>query len=270
MEVRIKKNHLIIFAAFCLVIIFVVLLGRSKLLTLASADNDDQPLTSNTKVLGTKVANKYDLVEPSPVDSNYIVPDTQAPHDEITISHTVQPGDSLAAIGAKYHADPQTIIDYPYNSIGNDLKLKVGQVIIIPNGSIDNPAPTPAIPTSTGQFAWPTTGNISQYASWWHPGAIDIAAPIGTPIRAVYNGRVIKVEKLTTGYGWHVITDHEDGLTSLYAHMSEIKVEQGQTISKDDVIGLVGSTGRSTGPHLHFEVKRGTTYVDPMTLLQGQ
>lgn len=257
-----------------MVILSVVLLGRSKFLTLASADNNDTPLTQNTKVLGAKITDPYTLTEPTtiPRTSAYQSASISGslPHNEITISHTVSKGDSLSSIATRYHADPQTIIDYPYNNFGEDLTLKVGQVIIVPNGSIDNPAATPAIPTGTGQFTWPVRAYASQYASWWHPGSIDIAAVVGTPVKAADNGRVATVEKLTTGYGWHVILDHEDGLASLYGHMSEIKVEVGQIVSKGDVIGLVGSTGRSTGPHLHFEVKRGTTYVDPMSLLPAQ
>lgn len=266
MEFKIKKNHLLITACTILLFVSIVVVSKSNLLAVAGSEDNDSLLAKNGRVLAAKKSS-YDLIEPSPVAENYIVPDTQSPHNEITIAHTVQKGDSLAAIANKYHADPQTIIDYPYNSISDDLTLKTGQVIIVPNGFIDNPPASPIPARGTGQFAWPAAGNISQYASWWHPGAIDIAAEMGTPIKAADNGKVIKVEKASTGYGWHVILDHEDGLTSLYAHMSKINVEVGQNVSKGDLLGSVGSTGRSTGFHLHFEVHKDGKPIDPMTLL---
>lgn len=190
----------------------------------------------------------------------------------VTISHTVKEGDTLQSIAEKYHADAQTIADFPNNGLKNSLQLQVGQILIIPNGYVDDQMapPPPPIAHGTGQFSWPAIGTITQYAYSWHSGSIDIAIPLLTPVHAADDGKVVTVEHLTTGYGVHVIIDHGDGLTSLYGHLTQTNMVVGQGIRKGDVLGLSGSTGHSTGPHLHFEVRRGSAPVDPMTLLPSQ
>jgi murein DD-endopeptidase MepM/ murein hydrolase activator NlpD len=193
-----------------------------------------------------------------------------ASYQPVTISHTVEEGDTLQSIASTYHADPQTIVDYPPNEIGENITLSLGQVLIIPNGYIDTPPPIIPVAKGSGIFSWPTKGVISQYAFWWHPGAIDIANSIGTPIYSAYSGRIIKVENFTTGYGKHVVVEHTDGYTTLYAHMLDINVVVGQTVNQGTRLGSIGSTGRSTGPHLHFEVRKNGEAVDPMTLLPSK
>jgi murein DD-endopeptidase MepM/ murein hydrolase activator NlpD len=94
-----------------------------------------------------------------------------------------------------------------------------------------------------------------------HTG-IDLAVPLGTPVRAALDG-VAHVIVSTTGYGLHVILDHGDGLTTLYAHLESVGVHDGDDVLADDVVGLAGSTGNSTGPHLHFEVRRDGVAEDP-------
>lgn len=96
-----------------------------------------------------------------------------------------------------------------------------------------------------------------------HSG-IDFTAPIGTPIQATGNGRVIKAEYDRVGYGNHVIIDHGFGYTTLYGHMSQILVKEGQEITKGQTIGKIGNTGTSTGPHLHYEVRVKDEPVDPI------
>lgn len=229
--------------------------------------------TQGGKVLAAdsvKARNPYDLIDGSESaaqtsDSSQSIESYQP----VTISYTVKEGDTLYSIAQKYHADPQTIVDFPNNNLTDSIQLTVGQILIIPNGYIDDSQkpPPPPIAHGTGEFAWPAHGVITQYAYYWHPGALDIAIPLGTEVKAADDGTVKTVEHLTTGYGVHVIIDHGDGLTSLYGHLSEIKVVQGQGIKKGELIGLSGSTGHSTGPHLHFEVRRGGKPVDPMTLL---
>lgn len=238
--------------------------------------------TDNT----TSAKSSYDLVEPDGASAQggssqeSLAQGDMAPsptgsitdYQPVTISYTVKSGDTVYTIAEKYHADPQTIIDYPYNDIGDDLNVRPGQILIIPNGYVDDTAKPlpPPIANGSGQFAWPAHGVITQYAYFWHPGAIDIGIPLRTEVRAADDGTVVKVEHLTTGYGIHVIISHGGGLTSLYAHLTEAKVVVGQGISKGDLVGLSGSTGRSTGPHLHFEVRRNGQPVDPMTLLPAQ
>lgn len=194
------------------------------------------------------------------------------------VIHTVKSGETLEAVAKKYKGDTQTIADFPGNFIDDSFAIKSGQVLMVPNGQIEPQAPpvsaiakapntnTPAAKGS-GALRWPTTGDISQYSSFFHPGAIDIANSMGTPITSADSGRVITAVKQGYGYGWHVTLEHGNGLTTIYAHLSAIYVSVGQNVSKGQTIGAIGSTGRSTGPHLHFETRRNGAPVNPMSLL---
>ena len=93
---------------------------------------------------------------------------------------------------------------------------------------------------------------------------IDFTAPKGTKIQATGNGIVKKVEKRRTGYGTSIVIDHGYGFTTLYGHLSKSMVKKGQQVSKGEVIGLVGSTGTSTAPHCHYEVRINNSSVDPI------
>ena len=123
-------------------------------------------------------------------------------------------------------------------------------------------------PSAAG-FIWPVDGPVvSGFGVRWgrmHEG-IDIAATIGTPIRAAASGTVIHAGWLG-GYGNLVVVDHGDGLATAYAHASAILVAVGQQVSQGDTLSLVGSTGNSTGPHLHFEVRVNGSAVDPLLYL---
>ena len=96
-----------------------------------------------------------------------------------------------------------------------------------------------------------------------HTG-LDFTAPKGTPIQATGDAVVKKVVKQRTGYGWHVVLDHGYGYETLYGHMSRIDVQRGQRVTRGEVLGLVGSTGTSTAPHLHYEVVNRGRKVDPI------
>lgn len=96
-----------------------------------------------------------------------------------------------------------------------------------------------------------------------HTG-IDFTAPTGTPIQATGDGKVVEIERKSTGYGHHVTIDHGYGYKTLYAHMSRIDVTPGATVKKGQQIGLVGSTGTSTAPHLHYEVIYKGNKVNPI------
>ena len=125
----------------------------------------------------------------------------------------------------------------------------------------------------TGTMLWPVNGRIvSDYGMRVHPisnvwsmhEGIDITATMGTPIRAAENGIVDWASWMYgTGYGNLVIISHNDKIRTFYAHMSRFNSKKGQVVKKGDVIGFVGSTGRSTGPHLHFEVRSGLSPTDP-------
>ena len=95
-----------------------------------------------------------------------------------------------------------------------------------------------------------------------HTG-LDLAVPTGTPVRAALPGTVVAAQYNAGGYGYYVKIDHGNGLVTLYGHCSQLTVSAGQTVAAGDVVALSGSTGRSTGPHLHFEVRVNGEYADP-------
>ncbi|MER3410256.1 MAG: hypothetical protein C4306_09190 [Thermoleophilia bacterium] len=128
--------------------------------------------------------------------------------------------------------------------------------------------PAPSAPSAAG-FVWPVSGPVtSPYGMRWgrmHEG-IDIAAPMGAPVRAAAAGQVIYAGWMG-GYGNLVVIDHGGGLATAYAHLSSISVSLGQAVGQGDLVGAVGSTGHSFGPHLHFEVRVNGVAVDPLGYL---
>lgn len=119
-----------------------------------------------------------------------------------------------------------------------------------------------AVSSEYGYRTHPITGAIQSM----HSG-IDIAKPAGTPIYSVLDGVVTTVRWGTTGYGYYVMVDHGGGFATLYAHCSKLLVSQGQTVSAGQVIAQVGTTGSSTGNHLHFETRVNGSTVNPRTYL---
>lgn len=117
---------------------------------------------------------------------------------------------------------------------------------------------------------WPIIGTITSYFGWrsrgYHYG-LDIAGETGEPIYAAAPG-VVSYAGWKGGYGKAVVIDHDNGCQTLYGHMSRILVDVGQSISRGDTIGRVGSTGHSTGPHVHFEVRKNGTFCNPLTYLK--
>ncbi|HVG95620.1 MAG TPA: peptidoglycan DD-metalloendopeptidase family protein, partial [Chloroflexota bacterium] len=128
------------------------------------------------------------------------------------------------------------------------------------------PAPPVPAPAPTGRFSWPTRGVITTYFSGWHPG-IDIASAFGTNIGAADGGTVSSAGWNNWGYGYRVVIDHGNGYATTYNHLSVISVRPGQAVAKGQQVGLMGSTGNSTGPHLHFEILRGGGYINPLGAL---
>ncbi len=131
--------------------------------------------------------------------------------------------------------------------------------------------------TNPGILAWPLNGPLSSpFGYRIHPitgtqrlhAGIDISAGYGAPIRSAGNGVVILAEWFG-GYGNTIVIDHGGGLTTLYAHQSALNVTNGQAVTAGDTIGYVGSTGFSTGPHLHFETREYGTPVNPLGYLNG-
>lgn len=116
-------------------------------------------------------------------------------------------------------------------------------------------------------LAWPASGRISQRA-WACHHAIDVAAPLGMPIYAAAAGEVVAAGNTEyPGYGRMVVIRHAGGYQTLYGHLSVSYVRAGEYVARGEVIGRMGSTGRSTGSHLHFEVSSGSWLLDPLRVL---
>jgi len=130
----------------------------------------------------------------------------------------------------------------------------------------------PAVPQKyAGDLRWPVDAGIvsSEFGARWgkqHKG-IDIAADAGEPVYAIADADVIYAGDGLRGYGNVVILRHDAQMTSLYAHNSELKVHQGDHVTQGTLISLLGNTGHSTGPHVHFEIRQGDTAINPRTLL---
>lgn len=124
---------------------------------------------------------------------------------------------------------------------------------------------TPVEGRLSSGFGW---RNISVNGNRFH-GGVDFAAPTGTPVVAARSGRVSRAGWWGT-YGYVVVLDHGDGSETRYAHLSSYYVTAGEAVRQGDRVGAVGSTGASTGPHLHFEIRLGGSAVDPMPYLRGE
>ncbi len=202
------------------------------------------------------------------------------------LSHTVKSGDSVANIAKKYQVEPSVIISF--NKLANEKDLRIGETVIIPGGvqpaTIPVKPPTYARPTPSkiikniagvkatddrgGAYLWPTNSRIvTQYYSWRHTG-VDVGDRKGNPIFAAANGKVIRSGWNNGGYGNYIIIDHGNGIQTLYGHASTLMVEEGQVVSRGEQIATVGSTGRSTGPHLHFEVRVGGSRLNPLNYIK--
>lgn len=189
------------------------------------------------------------------------------------VSYIVKKGDTLKSIAKKYGADAGEIAQF--NDITLSTDLVIGQDLIIPDGEIVEVIPKKITSSNTklvakytgpdlgGYFIRPTPGPRTQ-GTHGKNGA-DIGGKIGTPIYAAASGKVIVADDYgyNGGYGEYIVISHSNGTQTLYAHLSSVGVSVGQTVNQGDVIGKLGSTGKSTGPHLHFEV-RGA--VNPITI----
>ncbi len=195
------------------------------------------------------------------------------------VLHTVDSGETVLALANKYDANTNDIINY--NQLGDDAKLYIGQKIIIPDGYISPPPASPRVVSNTvplddsdipppasaeeAGFIWPTIGrHLSQYFRWGHTG-IDIDNQARPPVYAAAAGTVEFTGRLGA-YGNLAIVNHGGGLTTYYAHLDKFYASPGQSVAKGDAIAKMGSSGRSTGPHLHFEVRRYGQPVNPLSM----
>lgn len=178
------------------------------------------------------------------------------------VRHTVAKGETIKSIAKKYNGDYEEILQY--NALTAESIIAVGDIIIIPDGEIAAPTYTNSNvivkggggPTHSGYYILPVAAGRRTQGLHGYNG-VDYAAPIGTPILASASGDVIisRSSGWNGGYGNYIVIKHNNGTQTLYAHNSRNIVYAGQHVVQGQVIGYVGSTGRSTGPHVHFEVR---------------
>lgn len=197
------------------------------------------------------------------------------------LRHRVQRGESLYRIGLAYG------IAHDELARANDLRdpdrLEVGQVIVIPRARrpvpvavvtperarADRPTP-PELPTGSGAFQWPVgeglvTSGFGPRGETHHDG-IDIGAPEGSAVRAARAGRVLYADRLR-GYGNLIIVEHADGYATVYAHNRRNRARPGETVRQGQTIADLGQTGKTSGPNLHFEVRKDNVARNPLFYL---
>lgn len=251
-----------------------------------SSDKPRDQVITHTVVSGdtlVKIADKYSISVDTIKWANDLKSDSLSVGVELKIPpvtgviHRVREGETVYSIAKKYKTDAQKIVNFPFNDFSDldSFALNVGQSLIVPDGAKEEAVPvqkfvTPLAPIAaggSGQFMWPTNGVITQYPIWYHM-ALDIANPSGPAVVASGDGVVSLVQYLRYGYGQHIVVQHDGGLATLYGHLQEIYVKPGDRVSRGQVIGKMGSTGRSTGTHLHFEVRKDGVTQNPLPYLK--
>ncbi len=222
------------------------------------------------------IAEKFGITMDTVITANDLArPDMLDVGAELTILpvsglvHTIAAGDTLVDIAAEYGVSTETIA--AYNGLSDPQSLRVGARLVVPEGRLQ----VARLSASTrggarvappGTLQWPTVGNATSYFSAGHRG-VDLAAASGTPVYAAEAGTVVAARRDSYDYGYHLIVDHGNGYTTLYAHLSAFYADYGERVVRGDAIGAVGSTGLSTGPHLHFEVWENGVKVNPFNYL---
>jgi murein DD-endopeptidase MepM/ murein hydrolase activator NlpD len=196
------------------------------------------------------------------------------------VYHIVKPGENLYRIGKAYDISIEEIARA--NSIKDPSRIQSGQRLLIPGAMRQLPVETIApveishanrstvsTDATNETLIWPIAGTINSgfgaRGSGFHDG-IDIAGVEGSPIRVIEKGEVIYSDQIR-GYGNIVIVRHSGGIVSVYAHNQVNLVRAGQSVEQGEVIAKVGSTGRVTGPHLHFEIRKNNVAQDPLGYL---
>jgi lipoprotein NlpD len=206
-----------------------------------------------------------------------------AAHQEpelISVRHVVRPGQTLYRIARAYGLSVEELA--AANEISDPTSLRVGQELLIPGAAeavdvdslpVPSPGPPPRVASDDGAHRgtldWPLRGVL--YGRFGKKGreahdGIDLAAPRGTAIKAAADGTVLFAGE-QRGYGQIAILEHEGALVTLYAHDQTVRVRAGQKVNRGEVIATVGESGRTTGPHLHFEVRKGGVPVNPLDYL---
>lgn len=178
------------------------------------------------------------------------------------IRHTVVKGDTLASVVKKYKGDLEEVL--VFNNLEAGAPLALGDTVIIPYGTAPQivSVSTGAVargaggPTLDGYFLRPLVGGKKSQGIHGYNG-VDLAASLGTSVLASASGEVIisRTYGYNGGYGQYIVVKHDNGTQTLYAHLSQNFVSAGERVVQGQVIGAVGNTGRSSGPHLHFEIR---------------
>jgi len=196
------------------------------------------------------------------------------------VSYRIAKNDTVAKIAQRFRVPADEVAEF--NQLEG--KLVIGRSIVIPGGRpLTTPAPArpasataaavirqpePSSGTRSGRLLWPTVRrHITQYYSWRHTG-VDIADSAGTPVYAAADGRVEVAGWNRGGYGYYIIINHDDGVQTLYAHNNKFLVGVGDSVTRGQQIANMGSTGRSTGPHVHFEVRVNGRRVNPLNYIR--
>jgi len=199
-------------------------------------------------------------------------------HGTRGLRHRVEPGETLYRIGQAYGVSHQALARA--NGIDDADRIEVGQVLVVPEAKravpvrvvtperarSDRPAP-PEVPPGAVPFLWPVEGG--RLASAFgpreasHHDGIDISAPVGTPVRAARDGRVLYSDTLR-GYGNLIILEHDGGYATVYAHNRENRADLGDVVRQGEQIASVGETGKTSGPNLHFEIRKDNVARNPI------
>ncbi|MBX5480309.1 MAG: M23 family metallopeptidase [Myxococcaceae bacterium] len=248
-------------------------------------------------------APRMERIDRPHAEPDLVVADADKPPPRVV--HRVEAGQTLYRIALTYGISVETLM--AANGIHDPRTLAVGQVLVIPGaeapkeiippgaqeapeaiaaaqaGKVAPEHEAPArvappkkerkaplvMPKGDGVLDWPLRGVI--YARFGRKGeerhdGIDLAAPLGTPVKTAKAGRVLYAGE-QKGYGLIVIIDHGDDLITLYAHNRDLRVKTGQRVRDGQVVATVGESGRTSGPHLHFEVRKGGVPTDPLGYL---
>ncbi len=183
------------------------------------------------------------------------------------VRHVVKSGDTISTIAKKYEGDVDEILSYNELSSADD--IAIGDTLIIPGGAMHSSVSKVAasaqpvrvsgsVASDTSGYAHPAPGSVKTQGIHGY-NAVDLAGSHGSAVRAAAAGEVIvaKASGWNGGYGTYVVVKHANGTQTLYAHLSSINVGVGAYVGHGEVIGAMGSTGKSTGTHLHFEVRGG-------------
>ena len=196
--------------------------------------------------------------------------------EAVGVFHEVVKGETLFSICKAYQADLQEVAEI--NGITDADNVLAGQKIFVPDVEkvvtekkpVKEEVKKVAIKNWTGQFIWPVDGVLTSKfgirGGRRHDG-IDIGAPEGTEIRAAADGTVLYSGDQQTGYGNLIIISHTNNMITVYAHNQKNLVKEKDKVKRGQVIGKVGRTGRATGPHLHFEIRKRTKPRNPLFFL---